>query len=60
MSMNARFYLSYDVKITLKSYFWRENIRLLGKRSLSFNNVMITLTSAPLSTRIVELASGVS
>ena len=25
-SMNVRFYLSYDIKITLKSHFWRINI----------------------------------
>ena len=31
----------------------------LGERSLSFNNVMITLTNARLSARFVELASGV-
>ena len=24
MSMNVRFYLSYDIKITLKSHFWRK------------------------------------
>ena len=30
---------------------------LLSERSLSFNNVMITLTSARLSARTVELAS---
>ena len=24
MSMNVGFYLSYDIKIILKSYFWRE------------------------------------
>ena len=24
-----RFYLSYDIKIILKSYFWRENVRVL-------------------------------
>ena len=23
------FYFSYDIKIVLKSYFWRENIRVL-------------------------------
>ena len=32
---------------------------LLSERSLSFNNVMITLTSARPSARTVELASGV-
>ena len=30
----------------------------LSKRSLSFNNVIITLTNAGLSAHIVELASG--
>ena len=28
-STNVRFYLSYDIKIILKLYFWHENIRLL-------------------------------
>ena len=27
--MNVRFCLSYDIKIILKSYFWRENVRVL-------------------------------
>ena len=26
---NVRFYLSYDIKMILKSYFWRENISVL-------------------------------
>ena len=26
MSMNVRFYLSYDIKVTLKSHFWYENV----------------------------------
>ena len=26
---NVRFYLSYDVKIILKSYFWHEDVRVL-------------------------------
>ena len=28
-SMNVRFYLSYDNKIILKSYFWHQNVRVL-------------------------------
>ena len=28
-STNVRFYLSYDNKIILKSYFWRQNVRVL-------------------------------
>ena len=29
-SMNVRFYLSYDIKISLKSYFCRKNVILLS------------------------------
>ena len=32
-----RFYLSYDIKIILKSYLWRENVR--GFPHASFYNV---------------------
>ena len=28
-STNVRFFLSYDIKIILKSYFWRETVRVL-------------------------------
>ena len=29
--MNVRFYLSYDIKITLKSYFWcKKNVMILS------------------------------
>ena len=42
----------FDLFVTGHSHF------LLTERSLSFNNVMITLTSAGWSTRIVELGSG--
>ena len=28
--MNVTFYLSYDIKITLKSHFWRKNIIILS------------------------------
>ena len=41
----------FDLFVTGRRHF------LLSERSLSFNNVMITLTSARPSTRIVELAS---
>ena len=27
--MNVRFYFSYDIKVILKSYLWRENVRVL-------------------------------
>ena len=27
--MNVRFYLSHDNKITLKSHFWHENVKIL-------------------------------
>ena len=27
--LDSRFYLSYDIKIILKSYFWGENVRVL-------------------------------
>ena len=42
----------FDLFVTGRSHF------LLSERSLSFNKVMITLTSARWSARIVELASG--
>ena len=42
-----------DLYVTGRSHL------LLSERSLSFNNVMITLTSARWGARIVELASGV-
>ena len=41
----------FDLFVTGRRHF------LLGERSLSFNNVMITLTSARPSARTVELAS---
>ena len=43
----------FDLLVTWRRHF------LLSARSLSFNNVMITLTSARPSARIVELASAV-
>ena len=43
----------FDLFVTGRSHF------LLCERSLSFNNVMITLTSARRSARILELASGI-
>ena len=42
---------AFDLFVTGRSHF------LLSERSLSFNNTMITLTSARWSARIVELAS---
>ena len=30
MSTNVRFYLSYDIKITSKSHFWRKNVIILS------------------------------
>ena len=44
----------FDLFVTGRRHF------LLSERSLSFNNVMITLTSAHPSARTVELASGFS
>ena len=44
----------FDLFVTGRRHF------LLSERSLSFNNVMITLTSARPSARTVELASGIS
>ena len=29
-STNVRFYLSYDIKITFKSHFWRKNVIILS------------------------------
>ena len=40
--MNVIFYLSYDIKIILKSYFWRENVRVFAicvTLKLSFHNI---------------------
>ena len=42
----------FDLFVTERSHF------LLSKRLLSLNNVIITLTSARLGARIVELAYG--
>ena len=42
----------FDLFVTGRSHF------LSSERSLSFNNAMITLTSARWSARIVELVSG--
>ena len=42
----------FDLFVTGRRQF------LLSERSLSFNNVMITVTSARSSARTVELASG--
>ena len=28
-SMNVGFYLSYDIKITIKTHFWRKNVMIL-------------------------------
>ena len=42
----------FDLFVTGHRHF------LLGERLLSFNNVMITLTRARWSTRIVDLSSG--
>ena len=41
MSMNVRFYLSYDIKITLKSHYWRENVKILS----SFMKATLLLVS---------------
>ena len=43
--MNVRFYLSYDIKITLKSHFWRKKVivaslctqRCYGRHKVSVN-----------------------
>ena len=43
----------FDLFVTGRSHF------LLSERLLSFNNVIITLTSARWGARIVELASGI-
>ena len=43
----------FDLFVTGRRHF------LLSERSLSFNNVIITLASAQSSARTVELASGV-
>ena len=44
----------FDLFVTGRRHF------LLSERSLSFNNVIITLTSARSSARTVELASGLA
>ena len=33
-SMYVRFYLSYDIKINLKSYFWPESVKILPLKIL--------------------------
>ena len=43
--------VGFDLFVTMRSHF------LLSEHSLSFNNEMITLTSARRSARIVELAT---
>ena len=30
MSRNIRFFLSYDIKVTLKLHLWRENAKILS------------------------------
>ena len=35
--MNIRFYLSHDVKITYKSHFWRENVKILPSFTQRYN-----------------------
>ena len=37
--MNVRFYLSYDIKNTLKSYFWRKNVIILSLCTLNIMDV---------------------
>ena len=47
MNMNVRFYLSYDIKNTLKSHFWRKNVtisslctqRWYGRQNVSHKSV---------------------
>ena len=41
MSTNARFYLSYDIKNTLKSHFWRKTLHFFDYVS---NLVMDVIT----------------
>ena len=50
--MHAIFFVT-DLFVTGRRHF------LLSERSLSFNDVMITMTSARSSARTVEIASGV-
>ena len=37
--MNLRFYLSHDIKITLKSHFWRENVKILPSITQHYNGL---------------------
>ena len=30
MSTNLRLYLSYEIKMTVKSHYWRQNVRILS------------------------------
>ena len=45
-SMNVRFYLSYDIKITLKSHFCRKNIKIFNL-SLHVRSVVIEVITFP-------------
>ena len=42
--MNVRFYLSYDIKITMKSHFCRKNIIILA---LHVHNVVMDVITFP-------------
>ena len=39
-STNVRFYLSYIIKYTMKSHFWRENVISLSLSTQSFMDVI--------------------
>ena len=38
--MKVRFYLLYDIKITLKSHFWRKNVFILSLCMLAVMDVI--------------------
>ena len=42
--MNVRFYLSYDIKITLKSHFWRKSYNFVIMSRNVYNVVMDLIT----------------
>ena len=47
--MNVRFYLSYDIKITLKSHFWRINVIILSLCTLRYSVVVLDVITFPIN-----------
>ena len=49
MSTNVRFYLSYDIKITLKSHFYRKNVIILSSTQRCYERHNVSLKSVATS-----------